>query len=73
MKLDITVENGLISTSLIRSFLDGLHQQDHRFEKTKIIGALRITREFQVMLSSSFDTRFDVQDYQPMFPENSTV
>lgn len=35
MSLDIFVEDFLISTCLIKSFLDGLHQQDERFEKKK--------------------------------------
>lgn len=73
MKLDITVESGLISTSLLKCFLDGLHQQDERFEKTKIVGALRITREFQVTLILSPSVKFDVQAYRPNYPDHAPV
>lgn len=73
MMLDMTVEHGLISTSLIKSFLDGIHQRDERFEKTKIIGALRITREFKVTLGLSPAVKFDVQAYQPEYPDNAPV
>lgn len=73
MKLDITVEHGLISTSLLKSFLDGIHQRDDRFEKTKIIGALQITSEFKVTLSLNPTLKFDVRAYQPEYPDNAGV
>lgn len=73
MKLDITVENGLISTNLIKSFFDSLHHRDDRFEKTKIIGTLRINREFKVTLKLNSDMIFNVHSYQPEYPENSPV
>jgi hypothetical protein len=73
MKLDIVVQHGLISTSLLKSFLDGLHWHDDRFEKTKIIGALRITREFQVTIRLSPTVEFKVFAYQPEYPDNASV
>lgn len=73
MKLDITVEHGLISTSLIKSFLDTLHKEDEKFEKTKIVGALKITREFKVTLILSPSMKFNVHAYQSDYPDNAPV
>lgn len=73
MKLDIVVQHGLISTSLLKIFLDGLHWHDDRFEKTKIIGALRITREFQVTMRLSPTVEFNIFAYQPEYPDNAPV
>lgn len=73
MKLDLTVENGLISTSLLKSFLDTLHKEDEKFEKTKIVGALKITREFKVTLVLSPTVKFNVHAYQPDYPDGAPV
>jgi hypothetical protein len=71
MILDITAENNSISVGLLICFLDALHQKDERFEKTQIIGALKITRQFNVVLRLKSGTAFSVWAFLPEYPDGA--
>jgi hypothetical protein len=73
MTLDITAENNSISVCLLICFLDSLHQTDDRFEKTKIIGALKITRQFNVVLRLKSGAAFSVWAFRPEYPDGAPI
>ena len=66
-KMTLTIRADFISPMLLLTFLYGLEhdEEDERFAKTKIVGAIEITSRFTVRLELPSGTAFRLRAYQP--------
>jgi len=65
-KMKLTLQAGFISPRLLHDFLWQLPHQDDRFVRTGIVGAVQITKRFDVRLELPSGTMFKIHAYQPV-------
>lgn len=64
-KMTMTLCVDFISPYLLLCFLETLHNQMESFAKTEIIGAIKITKRFDVRLELPSGTAFRLRAYHP--------
>ncbi len=64
-KMKLTLQAGFISPTLLLDFLWQLPHKDDRFVRTSIVGAVHITKRFDVRLILTSGTTFKILAHQP--------